>query len=394
MIKPRNDRNLNPRDGKWFLDFTFRGKRIRQFGGYSKEQARNALAKLRIEKLDEKLGFKKPEVERVLFEDFAEEFLELYSRKNRRPNTVLSHENSIAHLKEAFAGKYLDEITAEMIERYKAARCESTYKREKATKGKQTTKASVNRELECLKKMYAVAVEWKRVEANPAAPIKKFKAEEFRPRILSNDEIARLLAVASSELRPILTVALNTGMRKNEILTLRWENINLLHSVITVPAADAKSGKSRQVPMNEAVISALKAQSKTGPFVFMNGETGSHFNSVKTAFHGACRRARKDPENEKDPGIVGVRFHDLRHTAATKMIEAGVNIVTVSKILGHASIEITYQRYCHPSPEDMKSAVDRLAVILQRPDNPGKNLDIEQDQAIKNLAKNALSNYN
>jgi integrase len=73
--------------------------------------------------------------------------------------------------------------------------------------------------------------------------------------------------------------------------------------------------------------------------------------------------AKKDPGDEKDPGIEGLRFHDLRHTAASKMIEAGVDLVTVSKILGHASIQMT-MRYAHPTPDNMKLAVNRLAEIL------------------------------
>lgn len=84
MRKSKKERNLKFDNGKWYIDFTFQGKRIRQFGGYTKEQARNTLAKMRIEKLDEKLGFKKPEKNDISFEKFADEFLELYSKQNKR----------------------------------------------------------------------------------------------------------------------------------------------------------------------------------------------------------------------------------------------------------------------------------------------------------------------
>lgn len=95
-------------------------------------------------------------------------------------------------------------------------------------------------------------------------------------------------------------------------------------------------------------------------FVFYNPETMTNMKDIKTAFKAACRRAKKDPDDEKDPGIVGLRLHDLRHTAASKMIEAGVDLVTVSKILGHASIQMT-MRYAHPTPENMRRAIEHLA---------------------------------
>jgi len=98
MVKPKKDRNLVSKAGKWYVDFTFKGKRIRQFGGYTKEQARNTLAKIRIERLDERLGFKKPgQSGPVPFESFADEFLELYSKQNKRSWT--SDETSLSHLK-------------------------------------------------------------------------------------------------------------------------------------------------------------------------------------------------------------------------------------------------------------------------------------------------------
>jgi hypothetical protein len=81
----KGEKNLKFIKGKWYVDFTFKGKRIRHFGGYTKDQARNTLAKLRIEKLDERLGFKRPgSSEDVPFETFAEDFLETYSKPNKR----------------------------------------------------------------------------------------------------------------------------------------------------------------------------------------------------------------------------------------------------------------------------------------------------------------------
>ncbi|MCX6565023.1 MAG: tyrosine-type recombinase/integrase [Candidatus Aminicenantes bacterium] len=176
------------------------------------------------------------------------------------------------------------------------------------------------------------------------------------------DQARRLLVEsAAASIRPVLIIALNTGMRKTEILSLKWANIDLLRGYIFIE--DSKSGKPRKVPMNSAVSSAFMGLPHVADFVFYNSETKGPVRDIKTAFKAACRRAKADPKDENDSGIVGLRLHDLRHTAATKMIEAGVDLVTVSKILGHASIQMT-MRYAHPTPENMKRAVDRLGDIL------------------------------
>ena len=347
MVKSKNDRNLNFTDGKWYVDFTAGGKRVRQFGGYTKEQARNTLAKLRIEKLDEKLGYKKPEIEDVPFEKFADEFLELYSKQNKR--SWKSDETSLVHLKEFFKGQTLRDIGPEKVERYKAKR--------KA----EVSPATVNRELACLKTLFNKAVGWDKIEINPLRSVTKFRENNARERILSAAEAQRLIENAAASVRPVLIVALHTGMRRNEILSLKWKDVDFAREYILIE--DSKSGKSRKIPMNVAVLEALRGQKHESEFVFYNPETKNHIKDIKTAFKAACRRAKKNPDDKKDPGIVGLRLHDLRHTAASKMIEAGVDLVTVSKILGHASIQMT-MRYAHPTPENMRRAVDRLGEML------------------------------
>ena len=162
-------------------------------------------------------------------------------------------------------------------------------------------------------------------------------------------EVNQVLEFAAAPgIKPVLIVALNTGMRRTEILSLNWRDVNFAKSFILIE--NSKNGKARKVPMNDFVYKTLKEIPRlSSEHVFFNPETNDHVKDVKTAFHAACRRAE----------IKGVRFHDLRHTAASKMIEAGADLVTVSKILGHSSIQMT-MRYAHPTPENMKRAVERL----------------------------------
>jgi len=332
----KKDKNLVFKNGKWYIDFTFRYRRIRKGGFFTKEQARNALAKLRLELLNESLGFKRPgNGERIPFEKFANEWLEIYSKQNKR--SWARDELSVRHLKRFFGGKILQDIGPEDIERFKAAR-----------KAEGVTPATVNRELACLKTIFNKAIEWGRVESSPAAKVKKFREQNQKERILTENEARRLLEACGPGLRPIIIIGLNTGMRKDEILALKWANIDFAKAHIFIE--DSKSGRSRYVPMNLQVYKVLKSLPRKGDYIFFNPETKDRIKDVKTAFRAACRRA----------GIKGLRFHDLRHSAASWMVEAGVDLVTISKILGHASIQMT-MRYAHPTPENMRRAVEKLA---------------------------------
>ena len=339
MGNTKKEKNLKLIDGKWYVDFTFSKKRIRRFGGYTKEQARNTLAKMRIEKLDERLGFKKPAQPDIAFDQFAREFIEIYSKQNKKSWT--RDEVSLRSLGPFFKGKTIQDIGPELIERYKAKR------------KTEVSPATVNRDLAFLKTMFNKAVEWGRLESSPVKNVKKFKEPNSKERILCPDEMKRLIDAANNHLEPILIIALNTGMRRGEILSLKWENIDLSKRCIHLE--DSKSGKSRDIPMNGLVIEVLSVIAQNSEYVFPNPRTGGPIEDVKTAFKTACERAK----------IKGLRFHDLRHTAATRMVEAMVDLVTVSKILGHSSIQMT-MRYAHPTPENMRRAVERLGEFYEQ----------------------------
>jgi integrase len=169
-------------------------------------------------------------------------------------------------------------------------------------------------------------------------------------RILTEAEEDILLEACSDTLRPIIVVALNTGMRRAEILNLKWNQIDFEDRKIRVEKT--KSGKVRFVPVNNNlfyVLKSLRAESGQSPFVFLSPKTGKPYLDMKTGFKGACKRA----------GISDLRFHDLRHTFASRLVEKNVDIETVKELLGHHSITIT-QRYTHSSDDRKKAAVELL----------------------------------
>jgi integrase len=351
----KKDRNLKFVDGKWFLDFTHRGRRVRKFGGYTKDQAKVALAKERLDRRDIELGLKKSPADDVPFEKFADDYVTLYAKPNKR--SWRQDELILPSLKKHFRGETLRSITPEKIQRFVAER-----KIEKSkNNGNTISPSTVNRALALLKTILGKAVEWGRIEMNPAARVKKLKEPPGRERFLTHEEAGRLLAAANPEFRTILIVALGTGMRRGEILALRWTDLDLVRGIITVSMS--KSGRSRKIPMSSAVAVALGGVPRRGEFVFWNEETKTHLKDVKTAFRATCARAKKNPDDEKDPGITDVRFHDLRHTAFSWMDQEGVKITTIQKIAGHASIEMT-RRYIHERSEDERAAVGILGGIL------------------------------
>ena len=205
--------------------------------------------------------------------------------------------------------------------------------------------------------LFNLAKRWgKFVGENPVSVSGLLPEENTKERILTIQEEAKLLSCSNEYLRPILLTALHTGMRKSEILTLKWNNIDLENKVITINQTNTKSKKTRRIPINSDLRKLLYEQKlKSGGsehvFLSQNGTPYKFHDSIKNAFNGACKRA----------GIIGLRFHDLRHTAATRMVEAGASIVAVSKILGHSDIKIT-MRYSHPE----NSLIDAVELLTRK----------------------------
>ena len=326
----------------WYIDYRFSGRRKREKIGPSKKIAVLTLGKRKVQIAEGKfLDIKKNE--RIKFEDFAKTFIELHSKLNKRPRVAKRDEQLVKRLTEHFSGKYLYEITPRQIEEYKKIRKEA-----KRKGGKEIAAATVNRELACLKCIFNKAITWGKAEKNPVREVKLFKENNRRTRYLEKEEIKKLLENSADHLRPILIVALFTGMRKSEILNLQWKNINIKHGVIYL--LDTKNGERRKVLINDTVEKALIAVSKNpnSPYVFCH-ENGKPYLNVRKSFDVALEKC----------GIINFRFHDLRHTFASQLVMMGIDIKTVQELMGHKSIEMTL-RYSHLSPDHKKKAVDIL----------------------------------
>ncbi|MDD2735795.1 MAG: site-specific integrase [Desulfuromonadaceae bacterium] len=189
-----------------------------------------------------------------------------------------------------------------------------------------------------------------------------------RDKFLSAEEIKALLDACDSKvisitgktiqqkqahLKPIIIFALNTGCRKDEILSLKWENVDMKHGFINM--VQTKNGERRQIPINDTLREMLKGLTRrlNVPYVFHvydeEKKTGKRFGSIKRSFVTACKKA----------GIHDFVFHSLRHTFASHLVMGGVDLTTVSRLLGHKSLTMTL-RYSHLAPNHLTSAVNVL----------------------------------
>jgi len=219
------------------------------------------------------------------------------------------------------------------------------------------TASTVNKDLRLLSTIINRAVEFEwiphhRLYRKPLL-VKGVKSE--RIRYLTEDEEKRLMQALSQSrsevLKDIVVFALHTGMRLGEILNLKWENINLRERVVILFPEQTKNRRRHVLPLNDAAFEVLKRRfelkADSCPYVFHRN--GKRVKSIKEAFKSALRRA----------GIEDFRFHDLRHTFASRLVQKSVDLYVVKELLNHSDVKTT-QRYAHLRLDDLKRAVKLL----------------------------------
>jgi integrase len=339
------------RDDVWWIDYYVGGQRRREAVGPKKKEADAALGKI-LALIREGRYFDVKKIKPITFDDMAVKFSE-WLASNRKSAEYLY---TLPPAKECFKGRLLTTITEHEVETYRAMRRDAP-----TAAGKVRSNSTVNHELAILKQLFAKAIAWGYLEKgkNPKENVKKLPESKGRVRFLSLEEAKALLAAASPHLRPILITALETGMRRSEILRLTWDDLDMKNGILYV--SEAKNGDPRHVPMSSRLRATLAAlpRSLHGRYIFLGmpkvkkmrqiGTPGKPFQDVDTSFENACTKAR----------ITGFRFHDLRHTAASYMVMAGVPMKTVGEILGHKTATMT-ERYSHLTPEHKRQAVELL----------------------------------
>ncbi len=216
--------------------------------------------------------------------------------------------------------------------------------------------ATINRLTSCLKHMINKGFEWNMATENAVREIRKvkqLKEDNKRLRYLTIEECQKLLDCCPYHLRQIVTVALHSGMRRGEIFSLKWNQVDLQNGFILLDKT--KSGFRREIPINSTLEMLFNSIPRgfDNDYLFTNKD-GKPYSDIKHSFTTAVKKA----------GIHDFRFHDIRHTFASHLIMQGIGITSVKELLGHSDIKMTL-RYAHLAPGYKRKAVNTLDKIMQ-----------------------------
>lgn len=367
-----------------------RGKRIKigHPETLAPEQAREAARRIDSER---RVTGKDPikEKKRVQADNYLQ-FLESSYRPHLEMHlrNGISNKESVRETMGCLVGRFsefhrlgLSEITPLLVDKWKQRRSREG-----------VTPATINRQMNDLRACLNKAVEWGALEQSPLDKVKPCKVdsnpkvrylsptEEQSLRDALDNRDAKMKAARESanewraergytlhgsldgsafadHLKPAVLISLNTGLRRGELLKLKWNNVNLEQRTLTVEAQTAKAGKTRHIPLNSEALALFRAWKDHQPgqkpnvksvYVFCD-EDGQPFGDMRTSWEGLLERAK----------IKNFRWHDLRHTFASNLVIAGVDLNKVRALLGHSDYKMTL-RYAHLAPDHMQDAVDKL----------------------------------
>jgi integrase len=334
---------VRKRGSHWHYDFQISGRRYREAipGARTKFQAEQAELRARDDVFEGLIGIRQLGTQ-LLSEFITETYLPWAKANKRSWRTDEAIANQWA---ETFRGKTLREISPLAIEKHKRERAQSITKR-----GSTRSPATVNMELSILSRIFALAMDLEQAGTNPCRKVRKLRLDNQRSRYLSADEETALMANLTGKrkhLKPIVALALGTGMRRGELLGLRWAQVDFGRGVIHV--TQTKTARDRIVPMSQQVRELLQAQRprRQSELVFTSKLTKRAYVEIKRAFSAAC----------SDAGIEGFHFHDLRHTFATRLGDQGCSATTIAALLGHSNTQMT-ARYTHATDDALRAAVE------------------------------------
>lgn len=326
------------RGGVYWYEFWFKGRRVRET-----TRLTNKTAALRMEAV-KKADLAQGRVQRECpaFEVFVnEEFLPWSKVQHRKRNTHKRYGVSAKPLVKFFCGRMLDEITTADIEQFKVARL------------KQCSAAGVNRDLAALRFMLNFAVRQGYLRSNPFSGVKLLQEGPGQMRIVFPEEESQYLAHATPLLRDVAVLLLQTGMRPQEVYSIRGENVNLQDSFIFVPEGKSRFAR-RTIPLTEDARAVLERRTRHG-FLFPHRDDPSRPMTACRSHDTVTRKLKFD-----------FRLYDLRHTFGSRAAMAGVDLPTLKELMGHSHISLT-MRYVHPTPQHKRDAIAKLSQFNRGP---------------------------
>jgi len=331
--------------GRWSMDYKDgQGKRRREVINAAQNRG-EALIALQA-KISEVFSgkFSPPrKSESGTFKELSDLYMKNYAQKEKK--SWRTDEFRLRKIKDSLGDIKLTKITDSTIRDYRQQRLDEGI-----------SPLTANREMALLKKMFSYAAEKGMIGENPARKVKMFsEADTARDRVLSRDEEQRLFSGLAPHMKPIVLVGLHAGLRLGEVLGLKWSDVNLEKR--TIKAEHTKGKRARFVPLNSvlcAEFERLRTTKLDAKIIFPFKR-----RSVRTGFENALKAAK----------VEDFTFHDLRRTFGTRLLESGVDIVTIQKLYGHSNV-LTTQHYLHPGDVLSEEAVELLASYEQKkPEN-------------------------
>jgi len=268
-----------------------------------------------------------------------------FVKTNLSPKTNESYTKTFKHLEEYFGDRLLEDISPRDIEGYKSERAG------------EVSPNTVNHELRMFRAFLHKLVDWKLIHESPCTSVKDIRVVDQTRAFLSSNELSKILEkLKDSFLHDVVLFAAMTGMRRGEIVNLSWTDVDMARKLIVVRSSSSyqtKSGKIRTIPMNSTVLELLAGRARSSSYVF-TGKRGERLNGnfvrgrLKAAFADCGLDSR-------------LHFHSLRHTFASLLVQRGISLYHVQKLLGHSSPRVT-EIYAHLGGSELLESVEKLAL--------------------------------
>jgi integrase len=332
----------------WWMRFSYQGRQMRRSTEVTNRKLAERIYGKVLGLIAEGKWFDRPPGQDKTVTDLLERYLRDHSAPNKAATTHRRDKSLAAHLIRAFGGVRLDHLRPSQLADYKTSR-----------RVVGAAPKTVNDELTLLGHAYKLALlEWEWVTDNPVLKVKKEKLRSKPGRWLTPEEEAHLFAASPHWLQEIVLFALHTGMRQSEILNLQWPHVDLARRTLMI--LEQKNGGQDTLPLNATAVEVLQARARvrsisTAQIFFNHAGHRWDARNLLRAFYAARRTA----------GIEKFRFHDLQHTFASRLVQAGVDLYTVQRLGRWKSIKMV-QHYGHHYPESLRGraeVLDRLRAV-------------------------------
>ena len=332
------------RNGTFYLNYAVGGKRVRRVIGSDRRNAELCLQELAYRLHRGDIQVSRPEIS---IHQAISRFLTACERKNAH-STCKRYESALKHftdlLTNQFPIQFIHQINKLMILDYAGIRLSQKPKPKRKT---------VNTELTIIRTFLNYAVEAGYLESNPASKLKLLPETDSKgSQIISQKEIELILSVSDDWFSDIVVFLVHTGLRTGELINLWWSDVDLIEDTITIQPKLEWNPKSycRTIPINHTVKSIIQKQDQSNKQIFTHQNSQIPSSLLRKRL---IRYAR----------MVGLnhltKIHSLRHTHCTRLLQAGVDIPTVAKLMGHQDWQTT-QKYSHVAKNQMRNAVSML----------------------------------